>query len=94
LSDILAVSTDSNELFNLIYNARNRVDLFFDAMKPINSEHNTNIIIFLKGLKSILENGEKYDTKKIEEIQKLYDEMHRSVSTGILKLKDSMKNMG
>jgi hypothetical protein len=63
-------------------------------MKPINSEHNGNILIFLKGLKLILEESEKYDVKKIEEIQKLYDEMHQSVSSGVLKLKDSMKSIG
>lgn len=94
LGDILGITENRDELFNLIYKARNRVDLFFDAMKPINSEHNGNILIFLKGLKLILEESEKYDVKKIEEIQKLYDEMHQSVSSGVLKLKDSMKSIG
>jgi hypothetical protein len=31
-----------------------RVDLFYDALKPLNSEHNSNIISFLKGLKYCL----------------------------------------
>lgn len=39
------------KLKKLVEQWKNRVDLYFDAMKPINAKHNQNIITFLKALK-------------------------------------------
>jgi hypothetical protein len=43
---------DENEkiqkLFEVLYSNKNRVDLFYDALKPINNLHNSNVITFLK----------------------------------------------
>jgi len=36
------------DLLQTIYNGRNRVDLFFDAMKPVTHENNKKIITLLK----------------------------------------------
>ena len=71
----------NKRLLSTIYNNRKRVDLFFDAMKPITSERNRNIITFLKGLKYILE--QDIDENKKEELEALKIELDTSVQSGI-----------
>ena len=39
------------QLLQIFKISQNRVDLYFDALKPINSEHNKNIFSYLKWLK-------------------------------------------
>ena len=57
LSLLLEEEDDLEEkLFKIIYNNRNRVDLFFDWLKPINSQKNKNILIFLKWVKYLNKN--------------------------------------
>jgi hypothetical protein len=36
------------QLLQIFKISQNRVDLYFDALKPINSEHNKNIFSYLK----------------------------------------------
>jgi hypothetical protein len=39
------------ELYELIKKSKDRVDLFFDALKPINLPKNINILIYFRALK-------------------------------------------
>lgn len=79
----LDTETQKKELIKIINLSKNRVDLFFDALQPINSKKNTNIFIYLKALKILdadefaylkfeIENSIRtwieYLTKKIKDI--------------------------
>ena len=44
------------DLFKLLYNSRNRVDLFFDGLKPLNSRHNKDILTYLRWIKYLINN--------------------------------------
>ncbi len=82
----------NTQLLSTLYNNRKRVDLFFDAMKPVTSERNKNIITFLKGLKYIL--GQDIDDGKKKELEILRDELDISVKTGIQFLMKKTKEIG
>jgi hypothetical protein len=56
-----------NFLIKIIRQNKNRVDLFYDALKPINSEHNSRVITFLKWLKYCFGNDLLKNDKKIFE---------------------------
>lgn len=51
------------DLKNLVVMSKNRVDLYFDAMKPINSRHNKNLITYIKALRYL-------DLEEFEILQK------------------------
>lgn len=94
MHEILGESIDTTELFSVIYKSRKRVDLFFDAMKPINSEHNRNILMLFKWIKCVLDEKQKFDTEKVQELQVLHDELDISISGGIKQLTQSSKKIG
>ncbi len=52
------------ELIKIINISKNRVDLFFDGMKPINSKKNTDIITYLRALKYL--NLPEFSNLKLE----------------------------
>nr|MDD3720014.1 U32 family peptidase [Candidatus Gracilibacteria bacterium] len=81
----------NERLVNIIYNSRNRIDLFFDALKPICSEHNQNIINYLKGLNYVLTLN--LDVKK-DELLSLKRELDNSVKSGILYLSKKIQEIG
>ncbi|MCD5385155.1 U32 family peptidase [Candidatus Gracilibacteria bacterium] len=72
------------ELIKIINISKNRVDLFFDALKPINDKRNTNILIYLRALKYL----------NRTEFKDLQDEIENSVKTGIKYLSDKTKLIG
>ena len=53
-----------NDLEKIIKISKNRVDLFFDALYPVNSTKNINILTYLKALKYL--NNSDYDELKNE----------------------------
>lgn len=69
------------ELIKIINISKNRVDLFFDALKPINDKRNTNILIYLRALKYL----------NRTEFKDLQDEIENSVKTWIKYLSDKTK---
>lgn len=75
------------ELLNIYKNTKNRVDLYFDALKPLNSEHNKNILTYLKWLKYLNE------FLKNEEFQDLQNELEKSVKSGMKFLLEKQKNI-
>lgn len=77
------------ELFQIYKKNLEKTDLYFDALKPLNSEHNKNIFTFLKGLK-FLNNLEN----KNEDFQKLQIELENSVKSGMKFLLEKTKNIG
>lgn len=66
-------------LLKLLYNARLRIDLYFDAMKPITDERNRKILTFLKGLRYILESSCVISKEKKEILLTLKTELEDSV---------------
>ena len=83
------------ELLKIIWKNRTRVDLFFDAMKPLQSERNQKIIIFLSGLKKLLEyfsTLEEDDNKK-NELEELKKELEASVHSWVRYLTNKTKKV-
>ena len=73
--------------------SKSRVNLYFDALKPINSEHNKNIFSFLKWLKYLnsLDNLEKIFSKELLELQ---FELEKSVKSWMKYLTEKTKKIG
>lgn len=73
--------------------SKSRVDLYFDALKPINSEHNKNIFSFLKWLKYLnsFDNLEENFSKELLELQ---IELEKSVKSWMKYLTEKTKKIG
>ena len=73
--------------------SKSRVDLYFDALKPINSEHNKNIFSFLKWLKYLnsFDNLEEDFSKELLELQ---FELEKSVKSWMKYLTEKTKKIG
>jgi len=75
---------DENEkiqkLFEVLYSNKNRVDLFYDALKPINNLHNSNVITFLKWLNYYL-SSQFTDNKYKNELEELKKELEESIES-------------
>jgi len=69
------------KLIKIIDISKNRVDLFFDAMKPVNSKRNINILTYLRALKYL----------NMSEFADLKDEVEKSVQSGIKFLTSKSK---
>ncbi|MDD3144861.1 MAG: U32 family peptidase [Candidatus Gracilibacteria bacterium] len=80
----LDFETQKNELIKIINLSKNRVDLFFDALQPINSKRNTNIFIYLRALKLL----------NLDEFSSLRSEIENSIKTGIEYLSKKTKDIG
>ncbi len=85
------VSELQEQLLKLLYTSRTRIDLFFDGMKPMTDEKNKRILIFLKGLKYILENIEDIPEDRKQALEKLKIEMTNSIQNWIQHLKKSIQ---
>lgn len=85
--DVLGSDTDTiEELYRCIRSLFQRVDVFFDAMKPITSEHNRNMIILLKGLKNLLQDSSFSQDDRSEKVQNFHDEVELSIQSGMKQL--------
>lgn len=76
----------TEDLLRIIWTNRNRVDLFYDAMKPITDLRNKNILTFFKWVKYILTNfpsssitSPEVEGGKIEELKTLQTELENSI---------------
>ena len=80
------------ELIFIYKISKSRVDLYFDALKPINSEHNKNIFSFLKWLKYL----NSLDLEKIfsKELLELQFELEKSVKSWMKYLTEKTKKIG
>jgi len=74
---------EEDELIKLINNSKNRVDLFFDAMKGMNDIRNKNILTYLKALKYL--NKPEFNDLRVE--------IEQSVQTGIKYLMSKSKEL-
>ena len=79
----LDIETQKKELIKIINLSKNRVDLFFDALQPINSKRNTNIFIYLRALKLL----------NLDEFSSLKEEIENSIKTGIEYLSKKTKDI-
>lgn len=66
-----------NRLEKLITQGKERVDIYFDAQKPLTDEKNTKFLSFLKGVQYLVLGMEK------SEFQELYDEVKKSLQTAL-----------
>ncbi|RAL57804.1 hypothetical protein BLD25_00400 [Candidatus Gracilibacteria bacterium GN02-872] len=76
------------QLLQIFKISQNRVDLYFDALKPINSEHNKNIFSYLKGLKYLT------GSLKNNDFLTLQKELEDSVKSGMKYLMEKTKRVG
>lgn len=72
-----------NNLSKIINISKNRIDLYFDAMQPINSDWNKNILTYLKAL--------KYLNK--EEYSELKNELEQSIKSWLEYLSNKVKSV-
>jgi len=77
------------ELFKIIYNNRDRVDLYFDWLQPLNSDWNKNILVFLRWIKYLSKNF-----KEEENIIKLQEELSNSFKSYIRFNKHKIQSIG
>lgn len=70
------------QLVRVIYAAHQRVDLFFDAMKPLSDTRNKKILTFLQGIRYVLEHVSIEQEKK-EIFTWLKEELEHSIHTWI-----------
>ena len=76
------------QLLQIFKISQNRVDLYFDALKPINSEHNKNIFSYLKWLKYLSWNLKNNDFLPLQK------ELEDSVKSGMKYLMEKTKKIG
>ncbi len=84
------------DLFKIIWLNRNRVDLFFDAMKPIIDVRNQNIFTFLKWIKCVINNNQGNwicSESQDRDLQKLSDELEKSIKSWMKYLAQKTKNV-
>jgi len=79
----LDINIQKDELIKIIRLSKNRVDLFFDALQPINSKRNTNIFIYLRALKYLW----------LEEFKELESEIENSIKSWIQHLTKKSKDI-
>jgi len=71
------------QLVKIINTSKNRVDLFFDSMKPINSKRNIDILTYLRALKYL----------NMSEFDDLKQEIEKSVQSGVKYLTSKSKEL-
>lgn len=76
------------QLLQIFKISQNIVDLYFDALKPINSEHNKNIFSYLKWLKYLSWNLKNNDFLSLQK------ELEYSVKSGMKYLMEKTKRIG
>ena len=74
-------------LLNIIERSKSRVDLYFDALRPVTDRHNKNIITYFKWVKYLLQNWEL-------SLQIIHDEIEQSIKSWIQYLKQKSQNIG
>lgn len=71
------------KLYNLVDSSKNRIDIFFDAMKPISSKRNQNVYTYLKAIKYL----------NRPEFEDLKQEIITSIQSGMKYLTDRTKEL-
>ena len=78
---------DKNELekdlLKIILQNSSRTDLFFDALKGLDSKSNRNILIFLKAIKYLLKNTSWINENELEILNNLFEELEKSFKSYI-----------
>lgn len=82
-------------LWSILFQLQKRVDMFYDALKPIKSEHNKNIISTLKWLKYFLHTELVYtlSSEKKELLEDFRNELENSIKTGMNYMNRKIKEM-
>jgi hypothetical protein len=81
-------------LSKLIYNSKSRVDLFFDWLKPLNSKHNKDILIFLRWVKYLINSSFNFEERKKEIIEDLEKELNISFKSYLKYNTNKLKQVG
>lgn len=79
------------KLIKIIESWKNRIDLFFDGLKPLSDVHNKKVICFLKAIKFVSAANEnkqvKLEKQQISELKYIEKEIETSIKTGLEFLK-------
>ena len=82
------------ELYKIINNSKNRVDLYFDAMQAVNSSRNINIIIYLRALKYLTSSQPSpLEEKELEQFDNLKKEIENSFKSGMKYLTNKTREV-
>lgn len=90
---------DTNTLIerlgSILFQAQKRVDMYYDALKSMKSEHNKNIVSVLKWLKYFLHSEKVYtlDQEKKEVLEDFRNELEKSVKTWMEYLSQKIKEL-
>jgi hypothetical protein len=80
------------ELIKIIRINNTRVDLYFDAMKPITDIRNKNILTFFKAVKYVNKLGSLDETKK-KSFKTLESDLEQSIQSGMKHNLDKIKSV-
>lgn len=81
------------ELLQILKKNLTRIDLYFDALKPLNSDHNKNILSFLKWLKYLTSPLTPLLWEESGTFLKVQEELENSVKTWMKFLMEKTKNI-
>ncbi len=86
--DIWLEDVDSlnKKIFDIVRKNKNRVDLFFDAMKPMTHQDNKNILIFLKAVKYL-------KNQNINDFIEVQEELENSIQSAMKYNMEKIKNI-
>ncbi len=93
LYDLTGEEDIDKQLHTCLSRLYKRVDIYFDAMKPLTDEKNRNIIMVLKAAKSLLENASFLSDDQKNALKQFHDELEGSVKSWIQELTWSTKKI-
>jgi len=92
---IFVGSAGLQTLQKIIYNNRNRIDLYFDWLQPLNSDWNKNILIFLRGVKYLTSpQPSPLEEREFKELLKLQEELTNSFKSYMQFNKQKIQEIG
>lgn len=89
------ISVLLDRLWTILFQLEKRIDMFYDALKPIKSKHNKNIISTIKWLKYFLHTEQVYtlSSEKKELLEDFRNELENSIKTGMNYMNRKIKEM-
>lgn len=84
-----------DRLWSILFQLQKRVDMYYDALKPIKSEHNKNVVSALKWLKYFLhtEQGYTLPSEKKDLLEDFRSDLEKSIKSGMNYMNTKIKEM-
>ncbi|MDD3646146.1 MAG: U32 family peptidase [Candidatus Gracilibacteria bacterium] len=90
------IDTESlkTKLLKMVLKNKSKVDLYFDALKPLQDKRNTDILIYLRGVKYLLNNNSSILGEDLSELKKLETELNNSFKSYLEYHKKRVSELG